>query len=161
MSLLDMFQTLLSDQESGDVLSEMMNQMGRSYRSGELSDLKENIVKRVLTKIGIDPSSLEDLHEKGKSNDILTSLDDLSYSKSHDFLIVLTYKNDRYGYISYTGTYEDAKKHALYCLGKEHGMHGCLPNEQSYLVRRYPIYTLETDYVRIEVVPHASWVSIE
>jgi len=73
---------------------------------------------------------------------------------SDTYLISHKYASGNYGYISYRGTYTDAMRHALLCLGREHGMYGDLPDESKYLVQRYPIYTLRTERVLIELIPY-------
>lgn len=148
-------QNVMTNPVFAGLFSSLMQQMDI-----EVDELKENIVQKVLAKLGIDSSKLETLCSNGKGRDILASVDNLDDRKSHDFLIVHTYPQGNYGYIRYSGSYNDAKKHALLCLGKEHGMYNSLPDEEGYCVRKYPIYTLETEKVRIEVIPHASWISL-
>lgn len=143
-----------------NMFTSLLQQMNVA-ESVEIDDIKEKIVNKVLGKIGISPDKLEQMCDDGTSHKVLNLIDDLSSTKSYDFLILHTYKEGNTGYISFKGTYKDAKQHALLCLGKEHGMLDVLPDEEPYLVRRYPIYTLRTDRVTIEVIPHASWISIE
>jgi hypothetical protein len=140
-----------------NMFTTLMNQV--DTECVDVNDLKDRVFEKVISKIGLDMKSVEDLQNAGKSSDILHSVDKLEDTKSHDFLVVHTYPNGNYGYVVYKGTYKDAKKHGLVCLGREHGMYDGIPDEESYLVRRYPIYTLATEKVRIEVVPHGSWVS--
>lgn len=155
-------QNMMMNPMFASLFSSLMQQMGGIPDDYiEVEDLKEKIVQKVLKKLGIDPSKLESMCNNGKGNDILQSVDNLEDTKSHDFLIVHTYQPGNYGYIVYKGNYEGAKRHALSCLGREHGMYDSLPNEEDYCVRRFPVYTLQTDKVRIEVLPHASWVSLE
>lgn len=140
-------------------LMQQMNSVSSDYI--EVDELKEKIVQKVLDKLGLDPNRLQSLCESGKGSDVLASIDRLEDTKAHDFLIAHSYPEGNHGYIAYKGSYEGAKRHALVCLGKEHGMFDGIPDEDKYCVRRYPVYTLQTNRVVIEVIPHASWVSIE
>jgi hypothetical protein len=143
-----------------NMFSSLLQQMNVN-ESMEIDELKEKMVSKILRKIGISREKMENMCENGEGHKILGLIDDLSSTKTYDFLIVYTYPEGNGGYVSFKGTYKDAKKHALECLGREHGMLNSLPDEASYLVRKYPVYTLKTDRVTIEVLPHASWVPLD
>jgi hypothetical protein len=155
-------QSMMSNPLFASMFGSLMQEMNTvTDNAGDVDELKEQIVQKVLSKLGIESSRLETLCRSGKGMNIIASIDGLEDTKTHDFLIVHTYPAGNLGYITFKGNYEDAKRHALSCLAKEHGMYDHLPDEKQYCIRRYPIYTLETESVRIEVIPHASWISLD
>lgn len=160
----DSFAALLSSMggsKGKEMLKNLMEQVSTIEESDEVEILKNKIVSIVLGKIGVDSRQLESLCKKKKTGSILSAVASLTSAKAHDFLIVSTYPDGNYGYLIYKGTYEGAKKEALHILGREYGVMDVLPKEETYLQRRYPIYTLATDKIRVEVVPHGSHISLD
>lgn len=163
--------TILSNMRENPIVQTMLiqmfnNLMGNSpnkelpKEENNIEELKEKIVESVLKKIGIPISQLDDLCSRGKGHDIISSIEKLEDSKAHDFLIAYTYNSGAYGYIHFTGNYIEAKKHALLCLAKDYGVDGSA-REEDVLIREFPVYTIGTDKVKIEVLPHASWISMD
>lgn len=145
-----------------NMLSQMMSNASESEK------IMEKVLDIVMKKIGITHERFEKLCSEGKENQILSLVTTLTTTRSHEFIICTTYCNGNngfddgsYGYTAFTGTFKDAKKHALEVLGHEHRMTDGIPNEKTYLVRKYPIYTLQTNAVRVQVYPFSSHIITE
>lgn len=121
--------------------------------------IKIKIANLVLHKLGITDDKFKKYIDNGEglnvtsmTQDLLNNVNIKNKAKSHDFLIVLQYDGGSYGYIQYTGTYSDAKKHALRCLAKEFGQDMFL--EKDTLISSHPIYTVGHQHIKCTVIPH-------
>lgn len=143
------------------MFSSLMNQLDNEpiqSSSSSLNEIKDQIVNQILKKLGLSMKDLETSYERGTHQSILNSIENLHHSRSHyEFLIVTTYTNNTYGYMTYKGTYNGAKRHALTCLSKEFHLEGRM-TEDAVLISEFPIYTIGTNRIQMKVVPHAEWV---
>ena len=96
-----------------------------------------------------------------KVDNIVVPVEIIDDVNNQRYLVSHKYPSGNHGYISYRGNYRDATRHALVCLGREHGMFDGVPDEEQYLIKREPIYTLKTDRVLIELIPYGSRSSFE
>jgi len=119
-----------------------------------ISLLKEQIVSITLSKIGL---SVDKLY-KMSSDEILRMVSNLNDRRVHDFIVHYSYPSGSFGYLSYTGTYDNAKKYALEFVAKEYGIYDSRI-EDSYVTREYPIYTISTKDICVEVIPRASYIA--
>lgn len=122
--------------------------------------IKIKIANLVLHKLGITDEKFKKYINDEEGLEVTSMVQDLlngvsmktKGSKLYDFLIVVQYEGGSYGYIEYTGTYSDAKKHSLRCLAKEFGQDMFL--EKDTLISSHPIYTVGHQHVKCTVIPH-------
>jgi len=153
-------------QVQNPMFANMLSQMMSS--ASESEKVMEKVLDIVMKKIGLTHEIFEKLCSEGKENQILSLVNTLTTTRSHEFIICTTYCNGNngfddgsYGYTAFTGTFKDAKRHALQVLGLEYRMTDGIPDEKTYLVRKYPIYTLQTNAVRVQVYPFSSHIITE
>lgn len=153
-----MFMNLLSSLLPSHQNTGIDNEM--NSKSDTEGSIRVKIANLVLHKLGITDEKFKKYIDNGEGLEVTSMVQDLlnkvnmktKGSKLYDFLIVVQYEGGSYGYIEYTGTYSDAKKHSLRCLAKEFGQDMFL--EKDTLISSHPIYTVGHQHVKCTVIPH-------